>query len=637
MKKLMIIVMALAMMALPVFAWYESGCANQNNITFPYADLNNTKILITLTTPIDFNSSDMFIRNGADDTRLAYALETPTRAWVLNDWVSANTTQLLVYYNCSGTGGTSEQNYNTFMVNFSDNFDTDLSQWNMLHNGSADAVIEIVNNSYGDNILHMRGGYTNDANGVAWMETYQDVPLELQVDYDLGVFTTPNGEYDYTARGFYWGADDNVSLGTYDWATENYIQVLGNGNTHGFYIAEKTNGTYIPASATQYGDFADSAWNHYTLKFYKNVTGDGYYYANVKTTGDVVYYNGNTEYTLTLGENFTDTGFRKYLLLQNAVNLQTWYDNLTIKYYAQEPVLSYSEESYEEPYVNWTLSPANESTNVSITPLINYTAVSNLNESRYRLYSVYKELYDENKTYISQTGMGGVLLNANYVDETSYWNLNYNTIYYWRIPIVFLYDYIDDIDYGRINAFESPYLMFTTEEEPRYVNWTLSPANESINVTLIPILYFNTTTNYNTSRYSLSGERAYLYDENGTLLGNIGGDNYGFGEAGLIPSDYWASWMWNYETTYQWRITANMYDNVNDSTEVISSPTYILTTEENPTTTTTTSTTVPTTTTTTVIEAPTGDITAMTGGLVEACVVLFMAGLFYLVITKDFK
>lgn len=166
-------------------------------------------------------------------------LETPTRAWVLNDWVSANTTQLLVYYNCSGTGGTSEQNYDTFMVNFSDTFDTDLSQWNMLHNGSVNAVIEIVNNSYGDNILHMRGGYTNDADGVAWMETYQDVPLELQVDYDLGVFTTSNGEYDYTSRGFWWGADDNVSVGIYNWATENYISILGNGNTHGFYLTEK--------------------------------------------------------------------------------------------------------------------------------------------------------------------------------------------------------------------------------------------------------------------------------------------------------------------------------------------------------------------------------------------------------------
>jgi hypothetical protein len=703
---LVCLVLLAVMFSSPVLAWSESGCANRNNITFPYANLTNVKIPITLTTPTDFNSSDMFIRNGADDTRLAYALENETRAWILNDWVSANTTQLLVYYNCSGTGGTSEQDYNTFMVNFSDNFDTDLSQWNIVKNGTPDGISEIVNNSHGDNILHIRSGSKSNYE-YQIMETYTDVPLELQADFDIGIFD--GTAYTYLARYFGFGADEsresdsgmNFGTGefsismwfksndTSDWqmalsrvgggsgwefgasqtngymywfsydgiektgtinivndtwnflivqreddgklhfyinnaedgngtidtknysdsnalrigsavssyqmrsgsmiddirifndkslnSTErdtlwngssgyantlgsqedmwfkgnnvtdsgivglvmtagvqtayatgildngfyfngsmssapytlevpnNYYAVNGHGFDNGFLLEQMVNGTY-QQTAWVLGDLAGNAWNHYIVKIYKNITGDGYYYAHVKTTGDVIYYNGNTEFLLTMGENFTDTGHRKAFFGANPVSINVWFDNLTIKYYAQEPLLSYSEESAPEApityYVNWTLTPANETTNFSVNTTAQYcfNTTTNYNESRYRMADTIAYLYDVNGTEIDQAGLGTPTFNNEHCFVTGNWNyrstLDYDTIYQWRIASPHVYDYNESV-FLNASSYSSSTFVFTTESAPPTTTTTTiaptttttieSPTGEAIESTNLAI------------------------------------------------------------------------------------------------------------------------------------------------------
>ena len=641
MKKLMIIVMALAMMSMPVFA---TGVTTNLSATdtgdWMGADYN--------TVVYAFDSSHIYIGLqgglfGVYDSTTNVATDLSTTD--TGDWMSISGIKTFSALNSTniylGLGGGLFGVYNSVTNITTDLSATDTGDWISSNDVYSISALNSTNIYLGGD-FGMFGVYNSVTNvGTTLMGT------------DTGDWLGSNGirkiqavdaTHVYITTNF-------GQVGVYNSVTNVTTDLTSNFSWLGFYSVDALSvldltHIYVGLNDARFGVF-DSTTNVSTEL---TDTLPSYWIGSYMQTYSIYAFNSTNIYlglggglfgvydsvtNVTTDLSATDTGDwmgTNVVYSISTLNSTNVYLGLTLGLFG---VYDYTKEP---PVSTITLySPADNSTISTLVPDYEYNLYSDYPTTDFTDVTAY--LFDDNMTSLCNFNFGNLSQGNHSFSNTDLCSIADNMTYYWYVNGT-RHDYSTDTNYENVG---SPVFRFDISIPEPYINWTLTPANQSTNVTLIPILYFNTTTNYNLSRYSLSGERAYLYDENGTQIGNVSGDSYGFGEMGSIPSDYWASWMWNYGTIYQWLITANMYDNVNDSTEVVSSPTYTLTTETEPTTTTTTtSTTVPTTTTTieptttTTIEAPTGDIIAVTGNMIYALVVLLMAGFMFYIVKEKF-
>lgn len=442
MKKLMIIVMALAMMALPVFA------TNVSDGLVGYWKLNET----TGDTAYDISG------NGLNGTYIGAITHTNDSA----QW-DENTAEVFVPYN--------------ELLNISE--DVSVTGW-LYYNGTGDYVW-----------IASRG----------WMDEFE-------------FYVTSAGVY----RSSIFGSECSGTLPTGEWI---FVSMTQN------------------ATDTSYG-----------TKFYSN-NGSSVCTA---TSGN----RTPTETNLSIGNRAVNDGDSSIYAPVGTMQRNVRIYNRVLT--AEEIQQIYAEELPPEPivyYVNWTLSPANESTGVSTTFRFDFGADTNYNTSRYRMIESRGYLFDENGTNIAQRGMGAQYFPFStwinfgdwdwYITPPSH--LNYEQTYSVQAS-GYLYDQIDDI-VGSQYLSEKSYFTTASETPTDPVITLTGVSNYSIH---------QVRATYNVDVNTVRTADINCKDESDVVISGVSGDTVTTGGYTFICI-FADAGNFAYNTTYQWYVT---YDDTND-------------------------------------------------------------------------